>query len=122
MNRLLAVPALIAAVAAPAAVASSASAATPNVVNISVAPGSKHFQQKLFTAQAGLVRINFTNNSTASHNVSLEHNGEFEYGSTLTIKKGETTSFLRLAKGSYHVYSSVGSDEDKGMSATLLVK
>ena len=26
------------------------------------------------------------------------------------------------AKGSYHVYSSVGTDEDKGMSATLIVK
>ncbi len=123
MRRLLVVPALAAAIVAPTTVAAVASAAAaPNVVNVSVAPGSLHYQQKTFTAHSGLVRINFTNNSTAAHNVALEHNGEFEYGSTLTIKKGDTTSFLTLGKGTYHVYSSVGSDEDKGMSATLIVK
>jgi len=125
MRRFLALPALAAALVAPATLAATAAAASPrttNVVNVSVAPGSTHFQQKTLTAHAGFVRINFTNNSTAPHNVSLEHNGEFEYGSTLTIKKGDTTSFLTLAKGTYHVYSSVGTDEDKGMSATLVIK
>ena len=62
------------------------------------------------------------NDSTAAHNVSLEHNGEFEYGATLTIHKGVATTFLTLAKGTYHVYSSVGKDEDRGMAATLIVK
>jgi plastocyanin len=125
MRRLLALPILAAALAAPATLAATASAGSPsttNVVNLTVAPGSLRFQQKTVTAKAGFVRINFTNDSTAAHNVSLEHNGEFEYGSTLTIKKGATTSFLTLAKGTYHVYSSVGTDEDKGMSATLIVK
>ena len=122
MKRLLAVQALVAALVSPAALATTASAAAPNAVNVSVAPGSLHYQQKLLTARAGLVRINFTNNSAAAHNVSLEHNGEFEYGATLTIKKGSTTSFLTLAKGTYHVYSSVGKDEDRGMAATLIVK
>ena len=110
---------------APATLAAAAAAASPsttNVVNVSVAPGSAHFQQKQLSARAGFVRINFTNNSSAPHNVSLEHNGEFEYGSTLTIRKGVTTSFLTLAKGTYHVYSSVGTDEDKGMAATLVVR
>ncbi len=125
MRRLLALPVLAAALVGPATFAATASAGSPgttNVVNLSVAAGSLHYQQKTLTAHAGFVRINFTNNSTAAHNVSLEHNGEFEYGSTLTIKKGATTSFLTLAKGTYHVYSSVGNDEDKGMSATLIVK
>ena len=31
-------------------------------------------------------------------------------------------TFLTLKKGTYHLYSSVGTDEDKGMSATLTVK
>jgi hypothetical protein len=48
-------------------------------------------------AKAGLVQINFTNDTTAPHNVSLEHSGEFEYGATLTIRNGETTSFLSPA-------------------------
>ena len=105
--------------------AGTATAAVPSVsskVSLSVANGSLHYNQKLVTAKAGLVQINFTNGTTAPHNVSLEHNGEFEYGATLTIRKGETVTFLTLAKGTYHLYSSVGKDEDKGMSATLVVK
>jgi len=103
-------------------VGSAAAAGAANVVDISVPGNALHYNQKTFNAAAGLVRFNFTNNSAAPHNVSLEHNGEFEYGATLTIKKGITTSFLTLAKGTYHLYSSVGKDEDKGMSATLVVK
>ncbi|MBV8597617.1 MAG: cupredoxin domain-containing protein [Actinobacteria bacterium] len=98
------------------------SVGTANAVDITVANGSLHYTQTQFTAKPGLVRINFTNNSAAPHNVSLEHNGEFEYGATLTISKSTTTTFLTLAKGTYHVYSSVGKDEDKGMAATLVVK
>ncbi len=124
MNRLLLLPAIVIALAAPAAAfaATSNPVATTNVVNISVPSGSLHYDKKTLVAKPGLVRINFTNDSKAAHNVSLEHNGEFEYGSTLTIHKGITTTFLTLAKGTYHVYSSVGSDEDKGMSATLVIK
>jgi plastocyanin len=112
-------------IAASLLFAGTAIAAGPNVsstLSISVPKGSLHFNRKLVSAKAGLVQINFTNDTTAPHNVSLEHNGEFEYGSTLTIHKGETVSFLTLAKGTYHLYSSVGKDEDKGMSATLVVK
>ena len=123
MNRLMLLPTLVLALAAStAALGASNPTATTNVVNLSVANGSHHYAQKTLTAKQGLVRITFTNNSTAPHNVSLEHNGEFEYGATLTIRKGITTSFLTLAKGTYHLYSSVGKDEDKGMSATLVVR
>jgi PQQ system protein len=105
--------------------AGTATAAVPGVtskVSISVPSGSLHYDRKVVTAKPGLVQIDFTNDSTAPHNVSLEHNGEFEYGATLTIRKGATTTFLTLAKGTYHLYSSVGKDEDRGMSATLVVK
>jgi len=123
MNRLLLLPTLAVALAAPsAALAGTSNPAATNVVNISVPNGSLHYDKKTLVAKPGLLRINFTNDSTASHNVSLEHNGEFEYGATLTIRKGITTTFLTLAKGTYHVYSSVGTDEDKGMSATLIIK
>ena len=121
MRKLVALTMLVAGLAI-SGTALAGAGVTTNVVNISVPNGSLHFDQKHFTAKPGLVRINFTNNATAPHNVSLEHNGEFEYGATLTIKKGMTTSFLTLAKGTYHLYSSVGNDEDKGMAATLVVK
>jgi PQQ system protein len=105
--------------------AGSAIAAIPGVsstVSISVSNGSLHYNNKVVTAKAGLVQIDFTNDSQAPHNVSLEHNGEYEFGASLTIHKGEIVTFLTLAKGTYHVYSSVGNDEDKGMSATLIVR
>ena len=122
MRRLMAVTALAVVVAASTVLSATAAPVTTNVVNLSVSNGSLHFDQKTVTAKAGLVRINFTNNSTAPHNVSLEHGGEFEFGASLTIHKGVATTFLTLAKGTYHLYSSVGTDEDKGMAATLIVK
>jgi len=118
-------PVALIAFAAALATAGSAVAAAPmtnNVAKFSVANGSLRYGQKSVTTKPGLTEIVFTNNSTAPHNVSLEHNGEFEFGSTLTIRKGVITAFLTLAKGTYHVYSSVGTDEDKGMAATLIVK
>ncbi len=121
MRNLTAILAGLAVFAAVAVTTATAAPAPTSTVNISVSQGSKHYNQKALTAKAGLVQINFTNNSTASHNVSLEHGGEFEYGATLTIRKGTVSTFLTLAKGSYHVYSSVGKDEDKGMAATLIV-
>ena len=124
MNRLLLLPALGVALVAPTAAlaATSNPVGTTNVVNISVPKGSLHYDTNSLVAKPGLVRINFTSDSTAPHNVSLEHNGEFEYGATLTIRKSATVTFLTLAKGTYHLYSSVGRDEDKGMAATLVVK
>ena len=122
MRRLMVLPAVAVVLAASAVTTATAAPAALSVIDISVSTGSLHYDQKTVTAKAGLVRINFTNNSTTPHNVSLEHGGEFEYGATLTIRKGITTTFLTLAKGTYHLYSSVGNDEDRGMSGTLAVK
>src|SRR5579862_5833349 len=105
MNKLVATAIIAAALVIP--VTASAAPSPSSAINVSVANGSMKFNQTTFTAKAGLVKINFTNNSSAPHNVSLEHDGEFEYGSTLTIEKSATTSFLMLAKGTYHLYSSV---------------
>ena len=123
MRKSLALFAFVASIAAIVSGAAAAAVPAPtSSINISVSKGSLHYNQKTLTASAGLVQINFTNNSTAPHNVSLEHDGEFEYGATLTTKKGTATAFLMLAKGTYHLYSSVGKDEDKGMAATLVIK
>jgi plastocyanin len=118
----MALTTVAAVVAAATVLSATAAPVTTNVVTLSVSTGSLHFDQKTVAAKAGFVRINFTNNSTAPHNVSLEKGGEFEYGASLTIRKGVATTFLTLAKGTYHLYSSVGTDEDKGMAATLIVK
>jgi plastocyanin len=123
MNRLTLGSALALALVLPtAALAASDPRATTNVVDITVGKGSLHYDRQALTARPGLVRINFTNNSAAPHNVSLEHNGEFDYGATLTISNSATSSFLTPARGTYHVYPSVGKDEDKGMAATLVIR
>jgi len=124
MRRLTALTAVLALfVVSVVATSSDALAPAPSSsISISVSKGSLTYDQKAFSAKAGLVEIRFTNNSTAPHNVSLEHDGEFEYGASLTIKKGSIYTFLTLDKGTYHLYSSVGTDEDKGMSATLTVR
>ena len=122
MSKVLASAAISAALVIPAAAQAAAPPKPSSAVNVLVASGALNYNQKTFVAKAGLVKINFTNNSASPHNVSLEHDGEFEYGSTLTIKRSATTSFLMLAKGTYHLYSSIGNDEDRGMSATLIVK
>ena len=95
--------------------------APSGMVKLSVAQGAHTYGQKSVNAKPGLVEIFFTNNSTAPHNVSLEHNGEYEWVDA-HHPQGSTVSFLTLAKGTYHVYSSVGKDEDEGMAATLVVK
>jgi len=122
MRRLSALSAVLALFVVSVVSTATAAPAPSSSVSISVGKGSPHYDKKTLSAKAGLVEIQFTNNSTAPHNVSLEHGGEFEYGASLTIKKGTIVTFLTLAKGTYHVYSSVGTDEDKGMSATLTVK
>lgn len=122
MRRFNAVLPLLATSLAFAGTASAAAPSAVSTVTFSVANGSLHYDQKIVSAKPGLIRIDFTNNSAKAHNVSLEHDGEFEFGASLTIRKGTTVTFLSLRKGTYHVYSSVGNDEDKGMSATLIVK
>lgn len=122
MRRLTALSAVLALFVVSVVATATASPTPSSNVSVSVSKGSLHYDQKTLSAKSGLVEIQFTNNSTAPHNVSLEHGGEFEYGASLTIKKGIIVTFLTLAKGTYHLYSSVGTDEDKGMSATLTVK
>ena len=93
---------------------------TKNVVHITARSNSYQFDAKTFNANAGPVTIVFINHSTKPHDVALEQ-GETEYGATVTIGQGITSTILTLKKGVYHVYSSVGRDEDKGMSGTLTI-
>jgi plastocyanin len=96
-------------------------ASTPNTVHITALPSGYQYNAKSFSASAGPVTIVFVNHSTRPHDVALEQ-GETEYGATVTIGQGITSTILTLKKGTYHFYSSVGHDEDKGMSGTLTVK
>ena len=121
MKKSRVLPALVA-VAAVAGAASSSAAVAAGPPQIQLSASKSGFSAKALTAPAGKeFLLVFTNNSAQKHNVSLEL-GELEYGATLTIGKTSTGTIFTLKKGHYHFYSSVGKDEDRGMSGTLTVR
>lgn len=125
MKRTLALPMLLALVALAGTLAATSSArpaAGPPQIKIRTGTTGFSFDAKKLSAPAGTeFLLVFTNRTTQKHNVSIEF-GELEYGATLTIGKGSTATIFTLKKGVYHFYSSVGNDENKGMSGTLTVR
>ncbi len=125
MKRFLVLPVLFAVVAVAGTLTASSSAhrvSGPPKVLISATKTGYAFDKKTLTAPVGTeFLLVFTNHSTQKHNVSLEF-GELEYGATLTIGNSSTATIFTLKKGVYHFYSSVGKDENKGMSGTLTVR
>lgn len=125
MKRHFALPTLLASVVLAGTIAATSAArpvAGPPQIKIGTSKTGYSFDAKKLTAPAGTeFLLVFTNRSTQKHNVSIEF-GELEYGATLTIGKGSTATIFTLKKGVYHFYSSVGNDENKGMSGTLTVR
>ncbi len=109
-------------VASQSAFAAARTSASPPTVTVATSASGMGYTAKTLSAPAGTqFLLVFTNHTSKQHNVSLEQ-GELEYGATLTIGKGTTASIFTLKKGTYHFYSSVGNDENTGMSGTLIVK
>jgi len=105
-----------------ASAASLVRASVPPTVTVTTERGRAVYDRKTLTAPAGRqFLLVFKNLSTGKHNVSLEQ-GELEYGATITIGNGSTATIFTLKKGVYHYYSSVGNDENAGLSGTLTVK
>ena len=118
-------PALVAVAALSGGVAASGSAhgtAGPPVIQVSSSATAYVYSTKTLTVPAGKeFLLVYTNHSSKQHNVSLEV-GELEYGATQTVAKGMASSIFTLKKGTYHFYSSVGNDENKGLSGTLIAR
>lgn len=107
---------------APTAFASTAASTAVPTVTVSTTTSGTHFTATKLSVPAGKqFLLVFRNLTSGQHNVSLEQ-GELEYGATLTIGKGSTASIFILKPGAYHFYSSVGNDENTGMSGTLIAK
>lgn len=124
MKRLVSVAMLSGAIGivAPAAFASTAASTSVPTVTVSTTTSGTHYTMTKLSAPAGKqFLLVFRNLTAGQHNVSLEQ-GELEYGATLTIGKGSTASVFILKPGVYHFYSSVGNDENTGMSGTLVAK
>jgi plastocyanin len=83
--------------------------------------GALKFDQSSLSATAGSVTIDFTNDSSVSHNVTVEGNG-VEDEATDTIKQSSATLTLDLKPGTYTFYCSVDGHRAAGMEGTLVVK
>lgn len=117
---LIASTAIVAAGTAVTTAGASPTRVAANTIRITAVQNAYKYDPKSLKAAAGPLTIVFVNRSNRPHNVSLEQ-GETEYGATVTIGVGTTSTILTLKKGVYHFYSSYGKDEDRGMAGTLTI-
>jgi plastocyanin len=82
--------------------------------------GALKFDQTSLSASAGNVTIDFTNDSSLPHNVTVQGNGVDEAADT--IKQSSATLALDLQPGTYTFFCSVDGHRAAGMEGTLVVK
>jgi plastocyanin len=91
-------------------------------LQISADPGGAlKFDQTSLEASAGEVTIDFTNDSSLSHNVTLDGPGVEDEG-TDTITGSSTSTTLDLQAGTYTFYCSVDGHRAAGMEGKIVVK
>ena len=83
--------------------------------------GALKFEQTSLEASAGMVTIDFTNDSSLPHNVTLDGPGVEDEG-TDTITGSSTSTTLDLQPGTYTFYCSVDGHRAGGMEGKLVVK
>jgi plastocyanin len=93
-----------------------------STVQISADPnGALKFEQTSVEATAGSVTIDFTNDSSISHDVRIEGNGVSDEG-TDQVTGGSTSATVDLQPGTYTFFCSVDGHRAAGMEGTLVVK
>jgi plastocyanin len=83
--------------------------------------GALKFDTTSLEAKAGKVTIDFTNDSSLPHNVTIDGPGVEDEG-TDTIKGSTANVTLDLKPGKYTFYCSVDGHRAAGMEGTLVVK
>jgi plastocyanin len=83
--------------------------------------GALKFDQTSLEASAGNVTIDFTNDSSLQHNVTLDGPGVEDEG-TDTVTGSSTSATLDLQPGEYTFYCSVDGHRAAGMEGKLVVK
>jgi plastocyanin len=84
--------------------------------------GQLKYETTSLSAKAGKVAIAFTNNSSLSHNVTVETSSGSVVGATPTFQGGSKALTLNLKPGTYKFYCSVPGHRQAGMEGTLVVK
>jgi plastocyanin len=105
-----------------AATTSSGGAGGGSTVKIAADPsGALKFDTTSLEATAGKVTIDFTNDSSISHDVRIEGNGVEDEG-TDKVTGGSTSATLDLQPGTYTFFCSVDGHRAAGMEGQLVVK
>ncbi|MGH2905179.1 MAG: plastocyanin/azurin family copper-binding protein [Solirubrobacterales bacterium] len=85
--------------------------------------GGLKYEETSLSAGAGDVSIDFTNDSSTPHNVTVEDASGKKLGATDDITKSSATLDLKgLKAGDYTFFCSVPGHEQAGMKGTLTVK
>lgn len=82
--------------------------------------GAFAFDKQALEAAAGAVTIEFTNDASVPHNVTIEGNG-IEEVATETVTGDSSSLTADLPAGTYDFYCSVGNHRGAGMEGTLAV-
>jgi plastocyanin len=84
--------------------------------------GLLKFDKSSLTAKAGSVSIQFTNNASLTHNLTVASASGAVEGATATFSGGTKILALNLKPGTYKFYCSVPGHRAAGMEGTLTVK
>jgi uncharacterized cupredoxin-like copper-binding protein len=84
--------------------------------------GNLKFDTTSLSAKAGKVTINFTNQASLEHNLSIESSSHTVVGTTPIFAGGTKTLTVSLAPGTYKFFCSVPGHRQAGMEGTLTVK
>jgi len=84
--------------------------------------GALKFDLTSLSAKAGKVTINFTNQASLEHNLTIASPSGSVAGATPTFAGGSKTLTVNLTAGTYKFYCSVPGHRQAGMEGTLVVK
>jgi plastocyanin len=84
--------------------------------------GALAFDKTSLEAPAGTVTIEFTNDASTPHNVTVEGNGVEDEATDTITQSSATLTLDNLQAGTYTYYCSVGSHRQAGMEGKLTIK
>lgn len=84
--------------------------------------GALKFDKTSLDAAAGNVTIDFTNDSSVPHNVTVEGNGVEDEATDTITQSSATLELADLKAGTYTFYCSVDGHRAAGMEGTLTIK
>jgi plastocyanin len=84
--------------------------------------GNLKFDTTSLSAKAGKVTINFTNQATLEHNLTIASSSGAVVGATPTFAGGTKTLTVSLTPGTYKYFCTVPGHRQAGMEGTLTVK